>query len=143
MRGKRQGHLIETYINIGMVIGRLRLSGDPVDKFDAVHEFREYKGAQYGFGTFRPFWDALQMGADLFEYQVWHGDGSVLGPAGPASFASARQFIDGRPGPRFRGFWVHASFLIALLDVRGLTSLFARITRFVTLGHGGSSNGCG
>jgi len=131
-----QSHFIVAYIDIGVVIGFLCFSGDLIDEVDAPDEILEFKGALNRFGALRPLGDAFQIETDLFWSECRHGDGLFLGPTGPAEFAAARQFVDCGPGPRFRGFRAHTFLFIALFDVRRLTFLFVRVTRFIALGHG-------
>jgi hypothetical protein len=65
-----------------------------------------------------------------------------LGPAPrTAPLTAVRLLVYGRPSASLRFFGIDATALVAFLDVFGLASLFVRLTRFVSAGHGHSSVG--
>lgn len=49
--------------------------------------------------------------------------------------SAAAHLVFGRPGTAFRFLWAYAPFFIALLNVMGLTFLFAGVAGFVALWH--------
>jgi hypothetical protein len=61
----------------------------------------------------------------------------VILPAGAAFFATAGEFVYGGSSPRFRSFHAGATLLVAGFEVGRLPFLFAGVTGFIALRHGG------
>jgi hypothetical protein len=95
MRGERQLHLVETNINIRMMIHFLSAFGDAMHKRDAHQESVKFVGAANCLRAFRPIGNSCQVKADLFGIQDWHNFKSIRVSAGTAAVTAALRRSEG------------------------------------------------